>query len=143
MLDELKDLKEESIKQQELICKLEQEVVSTEQLCQVVKQLEATTRTATTSPSLGNGHASYADVARTPPDSLPSNIRSLSSGVTTPSNSSESLFCTVDVSNVRVEERGRVTPREIRVAMESQVREEKKSPAWRCRAVTKDLKNPH
>lgn len=80
VLDELKDLKEESIKQRELICKLEQEVVSTkEQLGQVVKQLEATTRTATASPSPGNGHASYADVARTPPDSLPSNIRSPSS----------------------------------------------------------------
>ncbi|KAK9443991.1 transposon I factor, partial [Metarhizium brunneum] len=59
VLDKLKDLKEESVKQRELICKLEQEVVNTkEQLQLVIKQLEATTRTATTSPSPGNGHAS-------------------------------------------------------------------------------------
>ena len=137
VLDELKDLKEESIKQREVICKLEQEVINTkEQLQQVVKQLEATSCTTTTSPSPGNGHASYADVARTPPDSLPSNIRSLSSSVTTPSNGSESLFCTIDVTNVRVEERSRVTPGEIRAAVENVVREKKESPAWRCRAVT-------
>ncbi|RFU73654.1 reverse transcriptase [Trichoderma arundinaceum] len=130
VLDELKDLKKESIKQRELICKLEQEVINTkEQFQQVVKQLEATTRTATTSSSPGNGRAS--------------NIRSLSSGATTPENGSESLFCAIDVSNVRVEERRRVTPGEIRAAVESVVREEKESPAWRCRAVTKDLKAPH
>ncbi|PNP37055.1 hypothetical protein TGAMA5MH_11050 [Trichoderma gamsii] len=76
-----KDLKEQSIKQQELICKLEREIVNTkEQLKQVVTQLEATTRTTITSPSPAHGQASYADVARTPPDSLPSNIRTLSSG---------------------------------------------------------------
>lgn len=141
VLDELKDLKEESIKQRELIGKLEQEVVNTkEQLQQVVKQFEATTRTATTSPSPGNGHALYADVARTPPDSLPSNIRSLSADLTTSSHSSELLFCTIDVSNVRVEDRSSVTPGEIRAAVESVAREEKESPSWRRRAVTKDLK---
>ena len=144
VLEELKDLKEESVKQQELICKLEQEVVGTkEQLQHVVKQLEAATRTATVSLSPGTGHASYADVARTPPDSLPSNIQSATSGVTTPSIASESLCCTIDVSSVRVEERNRVTPGEIRTAVESEVREEKVSPGWRCRAVTKDLKAPH
>jgi hypothetical protein len=77
VLDELKDLKDESIKQRELICKLEQEVISTkEQLQQVVEQLQAATCTATTSTSPLAGHASYADVARTPPGSLPSNVRS-------------------------------------------------------------------
>ena len=70
VLEELKDLKEESVKQQELICKLEQEVVGTkEQLQHVVKQLEAATRTATVSLSPGTGHESYADVARTLLDS--------------------------------------------------------------------------
>jgi hypothetical protein len=142
--EELKDFKEESIKQQELICKLEREIVNTkEQLKQVVTQLEATTRTTIPSPSPAHGQASYADVARTPPDSLPSNIRTLSSGFTTPSNSSESLFCTIDVSSVGVEERSRVTPGEIRAAVEREVREEKESPAWRCRAVTQELKASH
>jgi hypothetical protein len=144
VLDELKDLKDESIKQRELICKLEQEVISTkEQLQQVVEQLQAATCTATTPTSPLAGHASYADVARTPPGSLPSNVRSLSSAVTTPSNIAESLFCTIDVSNVPAEDRSRVTPGEIRAAVEAVVREEKESPAWRCRAVTKDLKAPH
>lgn len=144
VLEELKHLKEESIKQQELICKLECEIVNTkEQLKYVVTQLEATTQTTITSLSPVHGRSSYADVARTPPDSLPSNIRTLSSGVTTPSNSSESLFCTIDVSKVGIEERSCVTPGEIRAAVESEVREEKESPAWRCRAVTQDLKASH
>ncbi|KAL7903787.1 hypothetical protein GGI35DRAFT_465197 [Trichoderma velutinum] len=83
---ELKDLTEEPIKQQELICKLERERMNTkEQLKQVATQLKATKRTTITPPSPALGQASYADVARPPPDSLPSNIRTPSSGVTTPS----------------------------------------------------------
>lgn len=58
-------------------------------------------------------------------------------------NGSKSLFYTIDVINVRVEERSRVIPREIRAAVESVVREEKESLAWRCRAIIKDLRAPH
>lgn len=144
VLEELKHLKNESVKQQELICKLEREVSETkEELKRVTEQLENTTRNTISPPFLGNSQASYADVVRTPPDSLPSNIRTISSHVATPSNESELIFCTVDVSRVQDGDSGRVTPDVIRTVVESEVRREKESPAWRCRAVTKDLKAPH
>ena len=144
VLEELKDLKTKSIKQQELICKLEQEVSEIkEELERVAEQLENTTRNTISPPFLGNCQASYADIIRTPPNSLPSNIRTILSHITTPSNKSELIFCTVDVSRVQDGDSGRVTPDVIRTVVESEVRREKESPAWRCRAVTKDLKAPH
>lgn len=144
VLEELKDLKTASIKQQELICKLEREVVDTkEELKRVTEQLEATTRNTITPPFPGNSQISSAEVVRSPPDSLPSNVRTLSSRVATPSNTSESLFCTIDVSEVQGDETSRVTPGEIRNVVESEVRVGKGSPSWRCRAVTKVLKAPH
>ncbi|RKK64958.1 hypothetical protein BFJ68_g18671, partial [Fusarium oxysporum] len=50
---------------------------------------------------------SYADVARTPPTSQPSNVRTLSSMRTTPSSFTDTLFCTIDTSRVSEEDRGK------------------------------------
>ncbi|KAK9444805.1 reverse transcriptase [Metarhizium brunneum] len=101
VLEELKDLKTKSIKQQELICKLEQEVSEIkEELERVAEQLENTTRNTISPPFLGNCQASYADIIRTPPNSLPSNIRTILSHTTTPSNKSELIFFPVDSSDL-------------------------------------------
>ncbi|CRK19876.1 hypothetical protein BN1723_011998 [Verticillium longisporum] len=43
---------------------------------------------------------SYADIARTPPTSQPSNVRSVTSMNTTPSTFTDRLFCTIDASRV-------------------------------------------
>jgi hypothetical protein len=115
VLEELKDLKNASIKQQELICKLEREVVETkEEWKRVTEQLETTTRNTISPPFPDNSQPSYADVVRTPPDSLPSNVRTISSHFTTPSNESELIFCTIDVSRVQDKENNQVTPCGIR-----------------------------
>lgn len=138
MLEELKDLKNASTKQQDLIYKLEREVVETkEELKRIIKQLETTTRNAITPLFTGNSQALYADVLCTPPDSLKS------TDVPTSPHVSRALFCTIDVSRVPVEESNHATPGVIRTAVENEVHVEKESPAWRCRAVTRDVKAPH
>ncbi|KAB5513465.1 hypothetical protein GE09DRAFT_1231814 [Coniochaeta sp. 2T2.1] len=90
------------------------------------------------SPSL-----SYADVARTPPASQPSNARTLSSNYTTPSTLTNTLYCTIDTSRMGNETNDRTSAGAIRTMIESGVRAEQEDPSWRCRAVTKDPKNPH
>jgi hypothetical protein len=47
---------------------------------------------------------SYADVARNPPGSYPSNLRTLFNQ-TTPSTLTDTLYCIVDVSNVEEADR--------------------------------------
>ncbi|CEJ61869.1 Putative Remark: Mars [Penicillium brasilianum] len=47
-----------------------------------------------------SGSPSYADVARTPPMSYPSNIRTLSSANTTPTSFTDTLYCTIDTSKM-------------------------------------------
>lgn len=44
--------------------------------------------------------ASYADVARTPPTSQPTNVQSLSSGNTIRSSLTDTLYCTIDATRV-------------------------------------------
>ncbi|OQE27892.1 hypothetical protein PENFLA_c005G06009 [Penicillium flavigenum] len=46
------------------------------------------------------GSPSYADVARTPPLSHPSNIRTLSTSNTTPTTFTDTLYCTIDTSEM-------------------------------------------
>ncbi|KAM5529724.1 hypothetical protein FOXYSP1_17568 [Fusarium oxysporum f. sp. phaseoli] len=85
---------------------------------------------------------SYADVARTPPTSQPSNIRTLSSMRTTPSSFTDTLFCTIDTSRVSEEDRGKAQVGEVRQAIEEKVRaREGGQPNWRCAAVVKDVRN--
>ncbi|RKK10846.1 hypothetical protein BFJ65_g14842 [Fusarium oxysporum f. sp. cepae] len=85
---------------------------------------------------------SYADVARTPPTSQPSNVRTLSSMRTTPSSFTDTLFCTIDTSRVSEEDRGKAQVGEVRQAIEEKVRaREGGQPNWRCAAVVKDVRN--
>ena len=92
-----------------------------EEMKQVKEQLntmaDSISSSAQTSP-----HPSYADVARTPPTSQPSNVRTLSSMRTTPSSFTDTLFCTIDTSRVSEEDRGKAQVGEVRQAIEEKVR---------------------
>ena len=67
-----------------------------EELRQVQEQLEVIKTTTTSAQS--SPQASYADVARTPPLSQPTNLPTLSSMRTTPSSFTDTFHCTVDTS---------------------------------------------
>jgi len=83
---------------------------------------------------------SYADVARTPPGSHPSNLRTVSNQ-TTPSTFTDTLYCTVDVSNVEEAERDSASASKIRQNIEKELRSGEEGSGWRCVAVTRDPRN--
>lgn len=85
---------------------------------------------------------SYADVARTPPSSRPSNIQTLSSMNTTPTTMTDTLYCTVDTSRLEENDKGKTGPGAIRQAIEKEVRTTDGQETWRCLAVTADPRNP-
>ena len=84
---------------------------------------------------------SYAEVARTPPDSSPSNVRTLSSLRTTPSTMTDTLYCTVDTSRVGEGERSKAQPGAVRKAVEEEIRAGEGQANWRCAAVIRDARN--
>lgn len=88
-----------------------------------------------------SGSPSYADVARTPPTSQPSNIRTLSSWNTTPTTFTDTLYCTIDTSKMVDTENERPSAGPIRTAVETEIRTMENYTSWRCRAVTVDPKN--
>ncbi|KEY74366.1 hypothetical protein S7711_11588 [Stachybotrys chartarum IBT 7711] len=106
VLEELKDPKDASTRQEELIFNLYEQATGAqralretkEELRQVREQLE--TNTAATSTAQTSPRASYADIARTPPDSNPSNVRSLSSIHATSSDLNDAPYCTIDISRI-------------------------------------------
>lgn len=125
-------------------CVAEEQKQVAEELKQVYVQLDdisnnliLTTTTISTSPNL-----SYANVARTPPDSSPANLNSISSMETTPSSTTDSLFCTIDTSRVESGEGDKTSVGAIRTIVEREIRGRGDCVNWRCRAVTKDPKNP-
>lgn len=83
---------------------------------------------------------SYADVARTPPTSQPSNVRTLSSMNTILSSFTDTLFCTIDTSRVEDMERDKMTAGTIRAMIEQAIRATKDQGNWRCRAMIVDPK---
>lgn len=93
---------------------------------------------AQTSPS---AIPSYADIARTPPESRPSNLPSLSSMNTTPSTMTDTLYCTIDTSRVEEEDKDKAQPGTIRQEIEREIRTETGYEHWRCTAVIKDPRN--
>ena len=113
-----------------------------EELKQVHERLDAMTKSlalhasTTTSPN-----PSYADVARTPPNSSPANVVSISSMGTTPSTMTDTLYCIIDTSRVSTEESDKISVGAVRTALETEVRTKVDQANWRCRAVTKDAKN--
>lgn len=92
-------------------------------------------------PSAPTGSPSYADIVRTPPNSHPSNIRTLSSSRTTPTTFTDTLYCTVDTSKMADNENERMSAGPVREAVEKQIRTMENHAHWRCRAVTVDPKN--
>jgi hypothetical protein len=97
-------------------------------------------RTSITTPDPTN-NLSYADIARTPPTSQPSNIRTLSSFNPTPTTLTDTLYCTIDTSNVADNGDERMSAGPIRAAVEKEIRTIENHTNWRCRAVTVDPKN--
>jgi hypothetical protein len=88
-----------------------------------------------------SGSPSYADVARTPPTSYPSNVRTLSSSNTTPTTFTDTLYCTIDTSRMVDNGNERMSAGSIRTAVETEIRMMENRMHWRCRAVTVDPKN--
>jgi hypothetical protein len=84
---------------------------------------------------------SYAEIARTPPSSRPSNVRTLTSVGTTPSTMTDTLYCTIDTSRVGEEERSKAQPGTIRKAIEEEIRTLEGQENWRCAAVIRDARN--
>jgi hypothetical protein len=93
------------------------------------------------SPSAPTGSPSYADVARTPPLSHPSNIRTLSTSNTTPTTFTDTLYCTIDTSRMAENGNERMSAGPIRATVETEIRKMEDHIHWRCRAVTVDPKN--
>jgi uncharacterized coiled-coil protein SlyX len=129
--------------QQNTIRKLERQLQENQQeLKQVRQQLDIIMKCpAMTASTYTSPQASYAEMARTPPTSQPSNVQTLSTMNTTPSTFTDTLFCTVDKSRVGAEETNKVTAGTVRSAVEKEVRATKDDPVWRCRAVTVEPKN--
>ncbi|EAQ84331.1 predicted protein [Chaetomium globosum CBS 148.51] len=86
--------------------------------------------------------ASYAEVARTPPSSQPSGVRTLSSSNTTPSSFTDTMFCAIDTSRAEENEKNKVQVADVRKAIEAEVRTLENMGDWRCAAVVKEARNP-
>ncbi|KAJ5865438.1 uncharacterized protein N7529_007354 [Penicillium soppii] len=86
---------------------------------------------------------SYTDVARTPPTSYPSNIRTLLTLGTTPTTFTETLYCTIDTSKMTENENKKISAGSIRAAIEKEIRTMDNHTHWRCRAVTVSLRDPN
>jgi len=74
------------------------------------------------SPSVPTSSPSYADVARTPPLSHPSNIRTLSTLNTTPTTFTDTLYCTIDTSRMAENGNERMSAGPIRTTVEIEIR---------------------
>ncbi|KAI1839577.1 hypothetical protein JX266_014212 [Neoarthrinium moseri] len=78
---------------------------------------------------------SYAEVARTLPTTNPSNIRTLSSGLTLPSTYTDTPFCTLDTSGMTEECPEKGNPAAVRTLVETVMRKKEGKEAWGCIAV--------
>ena len=84
---------------------------------------------------------SYAEIARTPPNSRPSNACTLTPRVTTPSRMGDTLWCTIDASGVREEDKSKVQPGGIRKTIEEEMRSREGNETWQCAAVIRSARN--
>jgi uncharacterized coiled-coil protein SlyX len=141
VLEVVANLKEVIVQQQDTITDLHKCLKETQAELKIVHdQLDAltTNQTANTSPN-----PSYADVARTPPTSQPSNVRTVSTFNTIPSNATNTLYCTIDTSRVGNDAGDQVSAGAMRTIVEGGIRAEQDNSSWRCQAVTVDPRNPH
>jgi hypothetical protein len=121
---------------QQLVTGIVQEKVTSivqEQVTAIVEKQLSSVQHSSPNPS-------YADVARTPPGSRPSTLRTVSDRAT-PSTFTDTLYCTVDVSNVEEAERDNASASKIRQDIEKEMREGEEGSGWRCVAVTRDPRN--
>jgi hypothetical protein len=145
ILGQVKAVVREEVKNmiQEQVTTIIQEQVTTiiqEQMTTIIQeQVTAIVHQQLASVQLSSPSPSYADVARTPPGSQPSNIRTISMN-TTPSTMTDTLYCTVDTSSVGETEKDKANPGTIRQEIEKEMRDAG-SETWRCVAVTKDPRN--
>ncbi|OAQ59084.1 retrovirus polyprotein [Purpureocillium lilacinum] len=109
-----------------------------EELKHIRNQLEALSAAATSNQS--SARASFAEVARSPPTSEPTNLRSLSMQ-STPSSFSDTLYCTIDTARVEEANKSRAQAGQIRQAIETEMRAKQGQDVWRCAAVVKDARN--
>lgn len=139
--DEIRSLKDLISAQQSTIRNLDGEVKDVkEELKQVREHLEEISNgTGFQTNTQSSPRASYADIARTPPTSHPSNIRTASTGAAT--LYSDILFCTIDTSRVERSDGENMSAGSIRKALEKEIRSMKDHEDWRCRAVTVDPRN--
>ncbi len=147
LLENDKVLQAEFTKVKEELCAVKEECQAVKDELQAAKEgLQAAKEQLEDMIALTNSgsspNPSYAEIARTPPGSSPSNLRTISSGNTAPSNFTNTLYCTIDTSQVANEASGDVSAGAIRLVIEKEVRAGKDNSTWRCRAVTKDPKNP-
>lgn len=129
------------------ISRVKEELNAVKDECQSVKDELVTVKTRldnitalTTGQSSPN--PSYADIARSPPTSQPSNVRTLSTLCTTPSTLTSTLYCTIDTSRVENEAREQSSAGAIRKIVEDGIRTKQDNSSWRCRAVTVHPRNP-
>jgi len=87
------------------------------------------------------GSPTYAAIAKTPPNSRPSNISPVSSGLTVPSTYTDTPYCTIDTSRANAVEKSKANPATVREAIEKEIRKQQGKENWRCIAVTRDIKN--
>jgi hypothetical protein len=106
------------------------------QVAELTEEIHTQSTLSSTEPSI-----SYANVARTPPTSRPSNIRSLSSNSTKLPAASEALYCTIDTSRVEEDAKIGAQPGNIRRAIEGEMQKEEGQENWKCVAVLKDARN--
>ncbi|KAM6504661.1 hypothetical protein FSOLCH5_15522 [Fusarium solani] len=139
-MEKTRELKEIVKRQEEMVQEMGRQVVEikkqmTEELQQAREQLETIATNATDGPQ-----RSYADITRSTP--FPEHNSARVSAPTASPNPIDALYCTIDVSRTDGDD-DRSSAGAIRTMVESGVRSELDNPTWRCRAVTKEPKNPH
>ena len=106
----IRNLSDATTQQDKSIKELQQQLQDAKaELTEVRMQFEAFTAGTTRVTEHSSPQATYAEVARTPPGSAPSNLRTISSGITSPSTVTNTLYCTIDGSRVAVEDAVKVT----------------------------------
>ncbi|KAM3543691.1 hypothetical protein ARSEF1564_003451, partial [Beauveria bassiana] len=128
------------------IAEMQQELgqakVELKQACEELAQTRTALEAITKSPVWSSPQPSYADIARTPPESHPSNVMTLSNSRTASTSSGETICCTIDIQDTEDSVNERVTAKTIRTILETEMRAKPHNGAWRCRAVTEDRSNP-
>ncbi|OAA62381.1 Zinc finger, CCHC retroviral-type [Akanthomyces lecanii RCEF 1005] len=121
---------------------LGQAKVELKQACEELAQTRTALEAITKSPVWSSPQPSYADMARTPPESHPSNVMTLSTSRTASTSSGDTIYCTIDMQETEDSVNERVTAKTIRTILETEMRAKPHNGAWRCRAVTEDRSNP-